>query len=160
MNKHDLLKMIFGTLVIQIHNFAFQHKNYNHFQKHHMFLHAHETKLVSHTHTHFLLFMKKLQFIPHMFGIYFVLNYMLNMFNLTNSQFVTSKFLLVKFYSRNVPLGSIILYIWEAHCNFFWVQFIFEKKLYVKIWALHTQKRIWGRGVLCEGTLIFSTLGL
>ncbi len=147
-------------MVIQIHNFAFQHKNYNHFQKHHMFLHADETKLVSHTHTHFLLFMKKLQFIPHMFGIYFILNYMLNMFNLTNSQFVTSKFLLVKFYSRNVPLGSIILYIWEAHCNCFWVQFIFEKKLYVKIWALHTQKRIWGRGVLCEGTLIFSTLGL
>jgi hypothetical protein len=82
-SKHDLFKMTFGTLVIQIHNFAFQHKNYNHFQKHRMFLCAHERKLVPHTHMHFLLFMKKLQFIPHMFGIYFVPNYMLDMFNLT-----------------------------------------------------------------------------
>jgi hypothetical protein len=84
-------------LVIKIHNFAFQHKNYNHFQKHHMFLCAHEPKLVSHTHMHFLLFMKKLHFIRHMFGIYFVLNYMLYMFNLTIWQIVTSKSFLVKF---------------------------------------------------------------
>jgi len=81
-SKYDILKMTFGTLVNEIYNFAFQHKNYNHFQKHHMFLCVHETKLVSHTHMHFLLFMKKLQFVPHMLGIYFVLNYMLYMFNL------------------------------------------------------------------------------
>jgi len=42
---------------------------------------------------------------------------------------VTKKSLIVKFYSRNVPLRSIILYIWEAYCNFFWVQSIFEKKI-------------------------------
>lgn len=82
-SKHDILKMTFSTLVIEIYNFAFQHKNYNCFQKHHMFLRAHETKLVSHTHMHFFLFMKKLQFIPHMLRICFVLNYMLYMFNLT-----------------------------------------------------------------------------